>query len=508
MVSIGGSGAARRPRKGSGRAALRRVATVVLLALGSALYLGCLGGTAVARSDDLVKANDLVKVYVVKTAEQNGGTPDTLANAAARTLGDPNRAGEIFELNRGRTQADGSALRDPTDLRAGWILKLPEDARGPDVRLAQETGGGTGQPEGTGQNGETEQNGDTGQPEGTGQSGSAANTAPAEVQPPPQAPAAIVLPLPAALAGLGTLLLALLTAGIMARRRVRRAFGAVARAVHRLGEPVRRARRLRFRRSLTTTFAGDGESLRVAYEALAELTGPLTGPLIVPGDHAVHAISVGGEGVTAWVATTGAPPAPWQDLGEARWWRPAGAFARPAAPRRPDVPAPCLVAVGVDERGGKVFVDLGRLDGALSVTGDRGVARDVVQGLLAGVARDRPSVPVAVIQVADGPAVALPPTMPRVEPSGRRTAGVPVAARGTGTLRATARPRPLEGLLVVPGTPAARESADLAALSGPGGLGWTALVCGDADGAHWRWRAAPDGSVEIPLLRLTVTAPA
>ncbi len=494
MVRSGGSGAVHRSRKGPGRAgrrgraALRRVAAVVLLALGSALYLGCLAGAAVAADGD-----DLVKVYVVKTAEQNGGTPDTLANAAARTLGDPNRAGEIFELNRGRVQADGSALRNPADLRAGWILRLPPDARGPDVRLARETGGGTGQP------GDAGQPDASGRPDDTGQPGDTAGTAPAGARSPQRDSAAIVLPLPAVLAGLGTLLLALLTAGIMARRQVRRAFGAVARAIHRLGEPARRARRLRFRRSLTTAFAGDGESPRLAYGALAELTGS--------GEHAVHAVSVGDEGVTAWVATAGAPPAPWQDLGEARWWRPAGAFARPAAPR-PDVPAPCLVAVGVDEQGGKVFVDLGRLDGALSVTGDRGVARDVVQGLLAGVARGRPTVPVAVIQVADGLAIALPPTMPRVESPGRRTADVPAAARGTGTLRATAHPRPLEALLVVPGTPAARESADLAALSGPGGAGWTALVCGDADGAHWRWRASPDGSVEIPVLRLAVTAPA
>ncbi|MEU4535606.1 hypothetical protein AB0G15_12150 [Streptosporangium sp. NPDC023825] len=503
MVRSGGSGAVHRSLEGSGgagrrgRAALRRVAAVVLLALGSALYLGCLAGAAAAAEGD-----DLVKVYVVKTAEQNGGTPDTLANAAARTLGDPNRAGEIFELNRGRVQADGSALQNPADLRAGWILRLPADARGPDVRLARETGGGTGQsgdagqPDASGRPGGTGQSGDT-QP-GDTQSGDTADTAPAGTRS-PQDSTAIVLPLPAVLAGLGTLLLALLTAGIMARRQVRRAFGAVARAVHRLGEPARRARRLRFRRSLTTAFAGDGESPRLAYGALAELTGS--------GEHAVHAVSVGDGGVTAWVATTGTPPAPWRDLGEARWWRPAGAFARPSA-HRPDVPAPCLVAVGVDERGGKVFVDLGRLDGALSVTGDRGVARDVVQGLLAGVARDRPAVPVAVIQVADGLAVALPPAMPRVEPSGRRTADVPAAARGTGTLRATARPRPLEALLVVPGTPAARENAELAALSGPGGAGWTALVCGDADGSHWRWRASPDGSVEIPVLRLAVTAPA
>ncbi|MEV6860635.1 hypothetical protein AB0M44_06490 [Streptosporangium subroseum] len=453
----------------------------MLLAVWSTLYLG---GAALAAD-----AADVVKVYVVRTAEQNGGTPDSLALIAARTLGDGNRAGEIFDLNRGRAQADGTALTNPGDLRPGWILRLPEDANGPDVQLAQESGGdGAAQPDGAASTA----------PDGAGTQPFVQGS-----QPPTQASNTIVLPLPAVLAGLGAFLLALLTAAIVARQQVRRLFAAMARAIRRLGDPVRRARRLRFRTSLAAAFAGDGESLRTAHGAVAELTGRK--------GHAVHAVSVDDAGVTAWVATADAPPAPWQDLGEARWRRPAGAFAPPTQPAYgtgSQLPSPSLVAVGVDEQGGKVFVDLSRLDGVLSVTGDPGVARDVVQGLLAEVARSKPAVPVAVLQTTGGPAVALPGTMRRIERFDPRPAGAPATAREAGTLRAAARLHPLEALLVASGTPTAQEAADLLALCGPGGAGWTALVCGDAQGAHWRWWAAPDGSVEIPLLRLTVTVPA
>ena len=378
---------------------------------------------------------------MVRTAEQNGGTPDSLALIAARTLGDGNRAGEIFDLNRGRAQADGTALTNPGDLRPGWILRLPEDATrprraaGPGVRRRRRGTAGRRREHGTGRAGS--------QPF---VQGSQPPTQQGSQSPTQQASNTIVLPLRAVLAGLGAFLLALLTAAIVARQQVRRLFAAMARAIRRLGDPVRRARRLRFRTSLAAAFAGDGESLRTAHGAVAELTGRK--------GHAVHAVSVDDAGVTAWVATADAPPAPWQDLGEARWRRPAGAFAPPAQPAYgtgSQLPSPSLVAVGVDEQGGKVFVDLSRLDGVLSVTGDPGVARDVVQALLAEVARSKPAVPVAVLQTTGGPAVALPGTMRRIERFDPRPAGARATAREAGTLRAAARLHPLEALLVASG---------------------------------------------------------
>jgi LysM repeat protein len=55
---------------------------------------------------------------------------DTLWDIAERHLGDPFRWPEIFELNRGRPQADGTCLTDPDLIYAGWVLDLPADAVG------------------------------------------------------------------------------------------------------------------------------------------------------------------------------------------------------------------------------------------------------------------------------------------------------------------------------------------------------------------------------------------
>lgn len=53
-------------------------------------------------------ADDVVKVAVVRSTGQNGGEPDSLAQVARRTLGDPGRAGEIFALNRGAPRPTGA----------------------------------------------------------------------------------------------------------------------------------------------------------------------------------------------------------------------------------------------------------------------------------------------------------------------------------------------------------------------------------------------------------------
>jgi hypothetical protein len=55
---------------------------------------------------------------------------DTLWDIAERHLGDPFRWHEIYELNQGRPQADGTCLTDPDLIYAGWRLDMPGDAVG------------------------------------------------------------------------------------------------------------------------------------------------------------------------------------------------------------------------------------------------------------------------------------------------------------------------------------------------------------------------------------------
>ncbi|WP_435054918.1 S8 family serine peptidase [Micromonospora aurantiaca (nom. illeg.)] len=75
---------------------------------------------------------DHVKYYTVEAAHQ--GEPENLTEIAERFLGDGARAAELFALNAGRIQPDGTTLTDGSRLRAGWVLVLPWDAYGSEVR--------------------------------------------------------------------------------------------------------------------------------------------------------------------------------------------------------------------------------------------------------------------------------------------------------------------------------------------------------------------------------------
>ena len=50
---------------------------------------------------------------------------DTLRKIAMTHLGDENRWMEIFELNKGVTQADGRSLTNPDLIHIGWVLRVP-----------------------------------------------------------------------------------------------------------------------------------------------------------------------------------------------------------------------------------------------------------------------------------------------------------------------------------------------------------------------------------------------
>jgi hypothetical protein len=432
----------------------------------------------------------LVKVFVVPDPSRAGGRLPTLESIAAGTLKDPGRAGEIFGLNRGLAQPDGGALtsRDQP-LHPGWILRLPPDAAGPDVKFARD-------------NAAAERGGTP----ASGRSGNATAATGMTV---------VTIPLAAALAVVGSVLLALVTTAIVARRRVARWAAPAGRAFRALGAPLRRRRRLARRRRLGMRLASDTDAVRRAYLTIGELAGPTD-----RSDKPVHAVRVDHAGATVWLSAADALAVPWQSLDSTRWrrgWAPTAGpahgtadRARPpgAARARAVQAAACLVRAGVDADSEPVFVDLSRLDGVLSVTGDPAVARDVVRHLLSEVARVRPDTPVTVLPSAAGAALLPIPaglaTIPRIP--------VPAPAGGSGQrgpVRGVASRRPVRGLVVMAGPPHGAGAAELTALCGPGGAGWTGLVCGPVDGdAHWRWHAGATGTVYIPVLGLELTVPA
>jgi hypothetical protein len=471
----------------------------------SAVLLGLVAVFGLAAPAGAADGSDLVKVFVVKGPAGAGGQLADLRSIAASTLGDASRADEILQLNKGLAQPDGGALSSVTDqLHPGWILRLPQDASGPDVQFAKDSGAGAGAGAGAGS--------------GSGQDGQGAGAAPPAVgtqdatgaQPAPAAkPEYLTLPLPAALGAAGAVLAALVTAAILARRQIGRAGVALARAVRRLGDPARRRRRLQARRSLADRFAADTESVRRAYGTLDELGGGAHRPAAP-----VHALRVDARGVTVWVTPTESVPAPWNKVDDTHWRSSSAAVSFVGAPAaRADttgtsLDTACLVRVGSDDDGEQVFVDLSRLDGILSVTGEHTVARDVVRTVLGEIARSRPGTPVTVLRGSDGSAPIEVPEgleqLTRVDEGQRGPRPVPA----TGALRPAAARRPVKGVVVMAGTPTGREAAELESLCGPGGAGWTGLVCGDAEGAHWRWHTDAEGGVDIPVLGVRLTVPA
>jgi len=50
---------------------------------------------------------------------------DSLSSIAQAQLGSAARYQEIFDLNVGRAQAVGGSLSNPSQLRVGWVLRLP-----------------------------------------------------------------------------------------------------------------------------------------------------------------------------------------------------------------------------------------------------------------------------------------------------------------------------------------------------------------------------------------------
>ncbi|MEV4708504.1 hypothetical protein [Actinoplanes sp. NPDC049316] len=422
---------------------IRRIVLLVAALLAAVV---CAPSTAVAAPDDIVK------VTVVRSPEQNGGRADTLAQIAQRTLGDPARAEEIRRLNLGRPQSDGAALTGSGPLRPGWILLLPGDATGDDVRLGRVRSGADG--------------GST-----------------------PYFTWKLLL------AVAGAVILALLTVLVFARRRItrwvreRRRVRAENRRLHREIK-----QRLRERAELVHRFAGDQSGPRTAWQAAGELAADRV---------EAYALRLGDREITAWVTAGEEPRAPWRAESEGVWTRPAEApFGRTPAGRIP----PCLVRVGGDATG-SLFVDLTWLDGVLAIGGSLGVAADVVRTLLTDVARFRPDLPVLSVRGLGGEPVGVPANATRLPSIADLRPSTAAAGTDDGMVRLASRRCAVTAVIVVADPPSAEEAEYLFAVCAPGS-GQVAVVLGDLPGAHWRWNADVNGAVRLPALGVSVTAPA
>src|SRR5215831_10198065 len=124
----GGAGGSARP------AAYVAAAALVVTAMAVAMWAGPLAGAgARAQSHGASPPPAPVKFYIVPPP--GDGRADSLFAIAATTVGDGRRFMEIFNLNKGRLQPNGGRLTSPQTIKAGWILRLPEEATGPGVHV-------------------------------------------------------------------------------------------------------------------------------------------------------------------------------------------------------------------------------------------------------------------------------------------------------------------------------------------------------------------------------------
>ncbi|MFE2277022.1 BTAD domain-containing putative transcriptional regulator [Streptomyces sp. NPDC059454] len=100
-------------------------------AAGAAAALAEQASHAEAAAGSSAKQQGDTKFYRIQPPE--GRHHDSLWEISERHLGDGRRYKEIFELNKDRTQPDGSKLSEASLIRPGWIMEMPGDARGGDL---------------------------------------------------------------------------------------------------------------------------------------------------------------------------------------------------------------------------------------------------------------------------------------------------------------------------------------------------------------------------------------
>ncbi|GAB7042498.1 MULTISPECIES: S8 family serine peptidase [Catenuloplanes] len=98
------------------------------LLVGLILACGVVQLTMVAGAPAAPVTQGYVKYYTVT------GTSENLTEIAVKFLGRGSRSAEIYNLNAGRVQPDGTGLTDPAKLTKGWSLVLPWDAVGTGVQ--------------------------------------------------------------------------------------------------------------------------------------------------------------------------------------------------------------------------------------------------------------------------------------------------------------------------------------------------------------------------------------
>ena len=463
------------------------------------------------------------KMYLVKPPV--GRFHESLWEIAQNHLGDGRRYREIFELNSGRVQPDGSRLTIASLIRPGWMLLMPKDAHGPGIqavtpKLATELGLAS-HPAGRGADPGTEM------PVAGAPAGSVRDTGifAAPAAPGQQAPA---WPYELSAASL-------LAAGVLAalgrKRREqlwRRAFG------RRIAGPdpdaalAEKALRL----------GADDPAVWMLDTGLRHLSRELASAGKTPPT--VFAAHLGQENLDLWVAPPDPhPPRPWQAADGGQVWRlPFAAIAGLDGPEIDSAigsaigsanggaaalaPYPGLVSLGTSESG-RILVDLEVAHGLIAVRGPRQVVQAALSALAVELVTNRWSDHMQVTLIGFGDGLAeintervrvvrtLDEALPELE---RRAAEVRDAmasagidsvltGRSQGTDAAAWAPHYL--IMGVPPTQAQAERL-LALARSRYRMAAGYVIAGDVRGATWTWDLSEEGRLRADALGFDLEA--
>lgn len=444
--------------------------------------------------DRAEQADRAVKHYEVKPPR--GRNHDTLWDIAERTLGDPFRYREIFELNQHRLQPDGSRLTDADLIRPGWQLRLPADASGPGVRLtpapsaplpgepAVRAGGQTGGSELDTGAGSTALGGavaDT-----TGVSGAGDPTGRQEGS-----------------GGLAELLLGggLVLAGVVRALTARRGP---------FGDPDRSAVDLAGAAAVRRA-----ELLDSALRSLAEMRRAQHEPM-----PEVLFVYVGDDQVVLHLADrVAAPERPWTVSEDGSSWSLHADDLVPPGAGAP-APYPSLVAVA-ESHGFDLLVDLEMAPGLVTLGGDTQVARELAMSVALDLATHAWSDAVDVVMVGFGDQLEDLGTG-RVRRFAHLDDVLAEAEQGSAAFSRVAHELGLDGVLqgrqrgavreaaptvvVLSGPPTAEQAQRISRLTGGGRTAFAVVAVGDSPSARWRFVVDAAGSFEAGVLGISGTA--
>ena len=435
------------------------------------------------------------KIYVVQPPA--GRHHESLWEIAQHHLGDGRRYREIYELNSGRTQPDGSQLTIASLIRPGWVLRMPADAFGPGIEsIGQQAAHGPEQ--GTAARDATVRSGY----QGRAADGQAA---------PEQQQSVARWPYELAAASL-------LAAGVLAalgrHRRQRlwqRAFGR--RLLAPEGDAAMAEQALRLGADDPAVQLLD-TGLRQLSVALAAQRKPLP---------TVFAAHLGAEHLDLWVAPPDdGPPAPWQAVDGGQVWRMTAAAAVALEAGGALAPYPGLVSLGINETG-RVMADLEVAHGLIALRGPADTVRAVLAALAVELVTSRWSdrMRVTLVGFAHGleiiapdrvtVAASLDEALPELE---RRSAelthqlsawGIDSVLTGRSAGRDPDSWAP--HYLIMGEPPTAAQAERLVALARTRhrtALGF--VVAGDVPGASWTWDVTPDGRLRTGVLGFDLTA--